>query len=205
LLALRHGSDCGTVPFNLMNMNISKPKIKNIIFFIIITLLVIPKTRLPIQVLLYKGVALINPIKIDNTKKTQLVDYNWELLNKNSAIYNFKDTKEKVVLVNFWATWCPPCIAEMPSMQALYNDYKDKIEFVFVSNEKQETINKFLEKKEYNFNVYTPVGKAPILFNVSSMPRTYLIDKAGNIIIDKNGTANWNSKKVRATIDELLK
>jgi len=93
----------------------------------------------------------------------------------------------------------------MPSIQKLSNDYKDKIDIVLVSNEKQEVIKQFLEKKEYNLEVFTPVTNAPETFNVRSIPRTFLIDRNGNIIIDESGAANWNSDKVRATINELIK
>ena len=106
--------------------------------------------------------------------------------------------------MNFWVTWCPPCIAGMPSMQELYNDYNDKIEFVFVSNESSKIINQFLETNKYDFKVYNSVSSYPEFFKVTSTPRTYLISKTGNIIIDKNGAANWNSKIVRNTIDKLL-
>ena len=109
-----------------------------------------------------------------------------------------------MVLVNFWATWCPPCIAEMPSMQLLYEDYKDKIEFVFVSNEEFSVINEFVSKKGYTFDVYKPITKYPRAFDVKSIPRTFVIAKNGRIVIDKTGAANWNSKAVRNAIEKLI-
>ncbi len=170
----------------------------------LIGVLIIPQTRLPIQVLLHKSLALFSPSTIDASKQNTIKDYNWILKNNKGVIFNFEETKGKVVLINFWATWCPPCIAEMPSMQLLYDDYKDKIEFVFVSNETFSVINEFIQKNEYNFEVYNPITKYPDTFNVSSIPRTFLIDKEGNIVVDKTGAANWNSEKVRKTIDALL-
>lgn len=186
-------------------MKVIKPKIKNIIFLVIIALFIIPQTRQPIQIFLQKGLALFSPSTIDNTKQITLTDYRWKLKDIHGNILNFEALKEKIVLVNFWATWCPPCIAEMPSMQLLYNDYKDKIEFVFVSNESPTVINQFLEKKNYSFKVYNPVTAYPESFDVKSIPRTFLIDKKGHIVIDENGAANWNSESVRSTIDNLLK
>ncbi|GAA4954858.1 hypothetical protein GCM10023314_30690 [Algibacter agarivorans] len=185
-------------------MKISKPRIKNIIFLIVIGLLLIPQTRQPIQVLLHKGLALFSPSIINESKQVILSDYNWRLEGEGGTTINFEDTKGKVVLVNFWATWCPPCIAEMPSMQSLYNDYQGEIAFVFVSNEAHSKINKFLNENNYSFKVYSPITNYPESFNVTSIPRTFLIDKSGNIVIDKNGAANWNSESVRNTIDNLL-
>ncbi|MEP4781473.1 MAG: TlpA disulfide reductase family protein [Algibacter sp.] len=151
-----------------------------------------------------KGLALISPSVVAKENQNKLNSYNWKLRDYNGSIFNFETVKGKVVLINFWATWCPPCIAEMPSMQSLYNDYSDKIEFVFVSNESSQTIREFLDKKKYTFNVYSPVNSAPESFDVSSIPRTFLIDKKGNIVIDKIGASNWDSDKVRVTIDNLL-
>ncbi len=181
-----------------------KFNLKNIIFLIAIAVLIIPQTRQPIQVLLHKGFALFGPSVIKDAKQVSLTDYNWKLKD-GQDVFDFEAIKGKVVLINFWATWCPPCIAEMPSMQALYNDYKNDIEFVFVSNEENEVINQFLSKNNYTFKVYTPLTKYPESFDVTSIPRTFLIDKQGHIVIDKNGAANWNSSTVRKTIDDLLK
>lgn len=185
-------------------MKVSKPQIKNIFFIIIIGLFIIPQTRLPIQVLLNKGLALFSPSTIKATKQVVLTDYNWKLKGKTGEVFNFENVRGKVVLVNFWATWCPPCIAEMPSLHELYDDYKDKIEFVFVSNEEYPVISNFLKDKEYDFDVVVPITSYPDVFDVSSIPRTFLMDKTGHIIIDKTGAANWNSETVRQTIDKLL-
>lgn len=181
-----------------------KKNIKNILFLVAILLLIIPQTRQPIQVLLHKGLAQFSP-GIESIEDVEAISsYNWQLKGVNGKSFNFEDTKHRVVLVNLWATWCPPCIAEMPSMQELYNDYKDQIDFVFISNESQEDISKFLKNKGYKLPVYRPTTKAPETFNVRSIPRTFLIDRNGNIIIDKSGAANWNSETVRTTIDELI-
>lgn len=187
-------------------MKMDKSKIKNLIFLAIIVVLIIPQTRKPIQVLLQKGVMLIRKPSIDKNKtSTKLTDYNWNLIDGSNASYNLQEAKGKVVLINFWATWCPPCIAEMPSLQKLYNDYNNKVVFLFVSNEELIDITPFLEKKQYAFEVYRPTSNYPDIFDVTSIPRTFLIDREGNIIIDETGATNWNSETVRSTIDGLLK
>lgn len=185
-------------------MKLSKSRIKNLIFLVVIALLVIPQTRKPIQVFLNKGLALFGPSVEDSTNLKQVTDYNWKLKSIDGEVLDFNTVKGKVVLINFWATWCPPCIAEMPSMKALYADYKGKIDFIFVSNEDAETINAFLNKNNYSFEVYNPLTKYPDAFNVKGIPRTFLIDTEGNIVIDKTGAANWHSDTVRNTIDNLL-
>ncbi|PQV48939.1 thiol-disulfide isomerase/thioredoxin [Jejuia pallidilutea] len=185
-------------------MKLTRSRLKNLIFLAAIALLIIPQTRTPIQVFLNKGLALFGPSIEDTANLKHITDYNWRLKSINNEVLDFNTVQGKVVLINFWATWCPPCIAEMPSMKALYADYKDKIEFVFVSNEKPKTIKAFLTKNNYTFNVYTPLTKHPDVFNIKGIPRTFLIDTNGNIVIDKTGAANWNSDTVRHTIDSLL-
>ena len=186
-------------------MKISKKQWSNIFFVALIALLIVPQTRKPIQVFLNKGIAFFGPSIVKENNRERLEDYNWELKEINTLdTINFKGEKGKVVIINFWATWCPPCIAEMPSLHNLYADYKGKVSFYFVSNETSEIINSFLEKHNYSFEVHNPISQYPKYFDISSIPRTFLIDKQGNIVIDKTGAANWNSDKVRATIDKLL-
>ncbi|AUC82001.1 TlpA disulfide reductase family protein [Lacinutrix sp. Bg11-31] len=178
---------------------------KNIIFIIIIALLIIPQTRQQIQIALHIVIAKSSPSVEKEDALEKVSSYNWQLQDLEGNSFQLDQAKGKVTLVNIWATWCPPCIAEMPSLQDLYNDYSDKIEFVLVSNEKQEVIKTFLKKKNYNLKIYSPLTEAPETFNVSSIPRTFLLDREGNIIIDESGAANWNSETVRNTIDELIK
>lgn len=186
-------------------MNISKSQRSNIIFLVIILILIIPQTRQPIQVLLQKGLAMFSPSVIDAEDRIVLTDYNWQLIDENGLGYNFNEAKGKVVFINFWATWCPPCIAEMPSMEKLYQDYKNDIVFLFVSNENQEIISKFKNKNAYEFVVHAAITANPKQLETSSIPRTFVIDKQGQIVIDKTGAADWNSKSVRTLLDDLLK
>jgi len=186
-------------------MNFFKKQIKNILFVVVLALLLIPQTRQPIQVFLNKGLAYFSPSIIDVEAQKHIDNYTWQLSTLKGEPYNFEAAKGNVVLINFWATWCPPCVAELPSMQDLYVDYKDRVVFLFVTNEGFETVAKFLNNKNYNLPVYNPVTEYPVFFNLKSIPRTFLIDKNGAVIIDKTGAANWNSDLVRTTINDLLK
>jgi thiol-disulfide isomerase/thioredoxin len=185
-------------------MTISKSRRNNIIFLIVILLLLIPQTRQPIQILLHKGLALFSPSVIDKDNSEILNDFDWELKDLDNNQINLNDYKGQVIFINLWATWCPPCIAEMPSLQELYNDYNGKIVFLLVTNEETSIIKKFLDKNDYNFKIHQPLSESPKTLKSRSIPRTFLIDKEGNILINKSGAANWNSEKVKLQIDKLI-
>ncbi|MBT8305693.1 MAG: TlpA family protein disulfide reductase [Maribacter sp.] len=131
-------------------------------------------------------------------------NYDWQLVNADGKEFNFEMTKGKVVLVNFWATWCPPCVAEMPSLQNLYNDYFDKVEFMFVAQDKVEKVSAFIAKKGYTLPVYYSRTEAPKLLTSKTIPTTYVINREGKIIVAETGAADWNSDKVRKILDGLL-
>ena len=184
-------------------MKLFKNQWSNIIIAVIVLVMIIPGTRKPIQIFVNKLLAF-SPSVTSEDERESLADYNWVLEKNNKDRLEFVDLKNKVVLVNFWATWCPPCIAEMPSFELLYRDYKDKVEFLFVSSEDHETVKGFLNRKKYSFPAYRPLTEAPDPLNGNTLPTTYLIDKSGSIVIKKIGAADWNSEGLRKTLDKLL-
>ena len=188
-------------------MKIHKPKLSNIIFIVVLALLLIPQTRQPIQIFLNKGLALFSPSVIDKEDRVKLTNYNWNLMDENNAQFNLDQAKGKVVIINFWATWCPPCIAEMESLQELFTKFSEneKVEFLFITSDPLEKTNSFKEKHNYTFPVYRQISIEPEVFDVSSIPRTFVLDKEGNIVVDKTGASNWSSDSVVKLIEDLLK
>lgn len=179
-----------------------KKHYSNIIFAVLVVLLLIPTTRTPIVVFVQRLIAF-SPSTIPTEEQNTLTDYQWNLrgLNTNTQ---FNEAQNEVIFVNFWATWCPPCIAEMPSIQKLYDDYGDKVQFFLVSNESQSKIEGFINKNNYTFPVYQALEAPPKILESQALPTTYLISKEGKIVIKETGVADWNSEKTRAIIDELL-
>jgi thiol-disulfide isomerase/thioredoxin len=117
---------------------------------------------------------------------------------------NLEALKGKVVFINHWATWCPPCRAEMPSLQKLYSDYNDKTEFIFATAETKKVVDRYYSAKEFNLPTYNIVSKVPQQINTNSLPATFILDKEGKVFLDEFGAADWNSSKVRKLLDELL-
>jgi thiol-disulfide isomerase/thioredoxin len=117
---------------------------------------------------------------------------------------NLNDLKGKVVFINYWATWCPPCRAEMPSIQSLYNDYKDKIAFVFLTTDEKSKVDKFYAENKYDLPTYNLNSNPPSELNTRSIPATFIIDKNGKLALKEMGASNWNSSKVRQLLDDLI-
>lgn len=176
----------------------------NIIFAILILLFLIPATRMPIQVFfqrLFSG----SPKAITEAERQTVTDYSWQFLTIDNKPENFSDAKGKVIVLNLWATWCPPCVAELPSLQKLYDKYGDRVSFYFVSSENVTTLKTFLTKKGYKLPVYIEQSQSPDVLQSSALPTTFVISKTGKIAMRKTGAAKWNSSSVHRLLDELLK
>jgi len=119
------------------------------------------------------------------------------------------DFKGKVVFLNFWATWCPPCKEEMPSMERLYRRYKSRgftILAVSIDSGGAEPVAAFVKKLGLTF----PIGLDPKFavanqYAIRGLPATFLIDKAGTIAAVAVGPRDWDGTPARAVIETLLK
>ncbi len=115
--------------------------------------------------------------------------------------------KGKAVLVNFWATWCPPCRAEMPTLNRLYKEYRNKgLAVVAVSTDRKlEYVTDFLEKHPVDFPVLMDSdSRTSRQFGVFSMPTSFLLDRNGFIIRRYLGEEDWTSPEIINAIKAAL-
>jgi len=129
-----------------------------------------------------------------------------DLKGKKLELKNFKG---KVIFLNFWATWCGPCKEEMPSMETLYQQFKEK-DFVFlaisVDYEGRKPVKEFIEKEHYTFPVLLdPKYETFDLYKVKGIPTTIIIDKDRKMIGRAVGPKNWKSSDVISLINLLLR
>lgn len=122
-------------------------------------------------------------------------NYNVPLLSLDGDSFTLEQFEGKTIFLNFWATWCPPCIAEMPNIQSLYEDVKsDSITFVMVSLDEDHTkAEKYLTRKDFSFPVYFLNGRKPGTYNSTVVPTTYVISPEGKIVTERRGMANYNT------------
>ncbi|AEM71261.1 Redoxin domain protein [Allomuricauda ruestringensis DSM 13258] len=186
-------------------MKITKEQISNAIWILAILLILFTPLGFYPRVWVNKIVAtVISPSTVDKDERATLKNYNWNLVDLEGKSTNLQSKQGEVILVNVWATWCPPCVAELPGFVELYSDYKNKVTFAFVANDEKEKVEAFLKKKGYELPVYFQASATPKELESGSIPVTYIIDKKGNVVVDKTGAANWNSDKTRSLLDELI-
>lgn len=133
---------------------------------------------------------------------------NFYLRDLNNKLVRLSDFRGKVVLLNFWATWCPPCLKEMPSMEKLYQSHKDKgLEIVAVSVDtaSKAKVRAFVEKLGLTFTIlHDRDSLISRLYNNPGVPSSYLIDTQGKLTYRVLGEYDWFSEKAKSTIDKLI-
>ncbi len=126
------------------------------------------------------------------------IDENVKFQNGSGQIVSLSDLKGKVVFLNFWATWCPPCRAEMPSIDKLYNQLAAERNIIFLTVDadgQYKKAKKFLDKKKYSFPLYTVASDIPAELFAGKLPTTIVIDKKGQIVFKHEGMADYADPK----------
>jgi thiol-disulfide isomerase/thioredoxin len=112
----------------------------------------------------------------------------------------------KVVFINFWAPWCPPCIAEMPSIGQLYQTIKQDPRIVFLMVDVDGTFSKseaYFDKKGYQMPIVAPYASLPASLFEGTLPTTVILDKTGKIAMKHEGAADYSSPKFIKFMQEL--
>ncbi len=108
----------------------------------------------------------------------------------------------KKIFVNLWATWCPPCRAEIPSIEALKATVDTgKVEFIMLSlDENFELAKTFARENSMTASIYTPADNLPSLFQTEGIPATFIFNERGELIRQQLGAADYNTPEYRALL-----
>jgi len=180
----------------------------DILFWLILVLLILPGPRKVIATTVNKVVLHVkNPRVKPDDKQIQLLDhdYSWVLATEPNKPYYLSDLRGEVIFLNIWATWCPPCVAELPEIQRAYEKYGDEVSFLLVTNQTPDVVESFMKKHGYDLPVYYQGTPPPSVFQTSSYPTTFIISRDGKIVTKKTGAVNWDSRATDRIFEQLLK
>lgn len=143
-----------------------------------------------------------------NEKPATAIDNLAEVKFKDASgkVVSLASLKGKIVFLNFWATWCPPCLAEMPSVNKLYEQFKNDSDIVFLLVDADSDFakaNTYMSRKQYKLPVYQVASNMPETIFKGSLPTTIVFDKMGRISFNAEGAANYASPKFTAFIKKL--
>lgn len=131
--------------------------------------------------------------------------HNLTLLDQQGLEVSLSSLKGKVVFVNLWASWCPPCVAEMPGIHALYKKLDPKkVAFVMISlDENPAKAQSLLKRKGYTFPVYFPTDNLPAPFDSNSIPSTVILGPDGQVAARHDGMADYDTPEFKAALEKL--
>lgn len=115
----------------------------------------------------------------------------------------FQSFDGEVVVINYWATWCPPCIAEMPNFQNVYEEYGNRVKFLFLTTDSKEITDKFLEKNGYSFPVFV-YNQLPAPLNHNSIPTSFVLNRKSEIVFSHTGAYKWDSDSFKEFLEKLI-
>ncbi len=177
---------------------------KEIIEWIVIlaVLIIVINTNIGTKIASYvqKGVlhtGLVTPSVLDK-EDIEEADYNFSIKDIDGNKISFDQFKGKTIFMNFWATWCPPCIAEMPDIHELRTSLRNRDDIIFIMismDRKQQKAKEFMVKENLDLPVYFLNTQLPEIYDTHSIPTTYVISPQGKIVAKHHGIAKYNSEK----------
>jgi thiol-disulfide isomerase/thioredoxin len=178
--------------------------IKSISFLAVITIIILAGCGDKTQSGDATGAATSNaPAEQPNPSPQKTMMPAFQVQDVKGNVTPLEQYKGKKVFVNFWASWCPPCKREMPSIEKLYADVDtSKVTFLLVSlDDEFGKAKKYVSSQNLKLPIYYPASNLPPLFNVEAIPATFIFNENGELLNQVNGSDNYEQEEYR----QLLK
>jgi cytochrome c biogenesis protein CcmG/thiol:disulfide interchange protein DsbE len=135
---------------------------------------------------------------------------NFKLKDLGGSTISLSSLRGKVVFLNVWATWCEPCRREMPSIESLYEQFKQDKNLVVLAvsqdSADRSAVDTYIRKNGFKFTVLLdPANMVGEAYNVSGIPETFIIARDGRIVAHHSGPYDWSKPEMRDALEELLK
>ena len=146
---------------------------------------------------------MISLVSFSNSAKAP--DFN--LKDQYGVVHSLENYKGKVIFLNFWATWCPPCKKEMPDVESIYKEYEENkkdVVILGINSEKENEVKKFLKDKGYTFPTLIDENSEVMRkYFIQAFPTSFVIDKEGNVYGYVMG--GLTKEQIKQVIEEVLK
>lgn len=144
----------------------------------------------------------LTPVK-PVAQRTPMPDFNWQSMSGHK--WSLEEQRGKIVLVNFWATWCGPCKQETPDLVRVYEKYRGRgVTFAGISmdDDPAKVVPRFLERYKVEYPVLVPPPDSPLTENIQSLPTSFLVDRQGRIA--RTWVGLLHEEELVKNIEELL-
>lgn len=133
--------------------------------------------------------------KVEEKPKLMALDFSLKMTDNKD--FRLLENKDKSVFVNYWATWCPPCVREFPDLEEMYLNYKDKMIFIAVNSaESKATIEAFMNKNKFTIPVAMDSdNRVGMMYGIQSIPTSFIVNTEGEIVFAQMGMMTKNQMK----------
>lgn len=174
----------------------------NLLFIAILLILIIPSWRLQFQSWFQSF--FLDEIELTHTNLGTFPQNqrNWEIFSMEGELINFNEFSGHPVVLNFWATWCASCLAELPQINRLKENVNKEVKFISISEENIDLINETSLPKKYDFLYCSQI--TPPFFKVTAYPTLAILDKNWNLVYRSVGAAKLDNQKNIDFLNGLL-
>lgn len=140
-------------------------------------------------------------------RMTLLGDLRGTFTDLEGKSFALEDLRDKVVVINLWATWCPPCRAEMPFLENLWKKFQDndRVQVLCISKETLEEVRRDPLAKSLTMPLYVFTSSVPPELDPEGLPTTYIFDRTGRVVFGHTGIAQWDAPEIVTYLEALSK
>ena len=184
----------------------SRGNIFNFLFFTILLAIVFVPSAKTLMIRGLMSVGFFQPDIEQPVKPPSVTDITFK--DSSGKTISLAALKGKVVFINFWATWCPPCLAELPSINTLFHQLSQNPDIVFLMVDTDRKLNRsvpFMKAHEYGLPVFEALNDIPVIMLGPSIPTTAVLNKQGQMVYNHAGIADYSGGKFVAYLQQLAK
>ncbi len=146
------------------------------------------------------------PVTTPNAQPVEAARYDLPLRTPDGKSLSLAQFRGKVIFLNVWASWCPPCRGEMPGIDRLYRETGGDVAFVLLSvDDNRKMLDHYLAQKGYQLPVYLPDSALAAPYKTQSIPATFIINRQGQIVFRHEGALDYDTPAFRALLASLKK